>query len=39
LRGLGAQTPAADSTAIAAGMDRLAARVEAVVSRLESSHI
>jgi cell division protein ZapA len=39
LRGLGAQAPAADNAAIAAGMDRLAARVEAVASRLESSHI
>jgi len=39
LRGLGAQAPVADNAAIAAGMDRLAARVEAVASRLESSHI
>ena len=39
LRGLRAQAPAADGTAIAAGVDRLAARVEAVATRLETSHI
>ena len=39
LRGLGAQVPAPDGTAVAAGVDRLAARVEAVATRLETSHI
>lgn len=39
LRRLGAQTPAPDDAAIAAGVDQLAARVEAVATRLESSHI
>jgi cell division protein ZapA len=39
LSGLGAQPPAQDSGAVAAGVDRLAARVEAVATRLESSHI
>ncbi len=39
LRNLGAQAPAADHAAVAAGVDRLAARVAAVATRLESSHI
>lgn len=39
LRGLRAQVPAPDGTAVAAGVDRLAARVEAVATRLETSHI
>jgi cell division protein ZapA len=38
LRRAGAEPPA-HSSAIAAGMNRLAARVEAVAARLESSHI
>jgi cell division protein ZapA len=33
------EAPADDRSAIAAGMNRLAARVEAVAARLESSHI
>lgn len=39
LRGLRAQPPAADGATVAAGVDRLAARVEAVATRLETSHI
>ena len=39
LRGLRAQPPAADGAAVAAGVDRLAARVEAVATRLETSHM
>jgi cell division protein ZapA len=39
LRRAGAAIPPPDSRALAAGMDRLAARVEAVAARLESSHI
>ncbi len=39
LRGLRTQPPALDGRAVAAGVDRLAARVEAVATRLESSHI
>ena len=39
LRGLRGQPPAADGATVAAGVDRLAARVEAVATRLETSHI
>ena len=39
LRGLRGQSPAPDGSAVASGVDRLAARVEAVATRLESSHI
>jgi hypothetical protein len=39
LRQGGTEVPATPSSAIAAGMNRLAARVEAVAARLESSHI
>lgn len=39
LQRLGAQAPAADGAALASGVDRLAARVEAVASRLETSHM
>ncbi len=39
LRQAGAGAPATNGSAIAAGMNRLAARVEAVAARLESSHI
>jgi len=39
LRGLSAQPQGADGAAVAAGVDRLAARVEAVATRLETSHI
>lgn len=35
----GTEARVADPSAIAAGMNRLAARVEAVAARLESSHI
>lgn len=38
LRGVGAQAPAPDGASVAAGVDRLAKRVEAVATRLESSH-
>lgn len=34
-----AQAPIRDGSTVAAGVDRLAARVEAVATRLESSHI
>jgi cell division protein ZapA len=39
LRGLRSQAPAPDGRAVAVGVNRLAARVEAVATRLESSHI
>ena len=39
LKSRGAQAPVRDGSAVAAGMDRLAARVEAVATRLDSSHI
>jgi cell division protein ZapA len=39
LRSVAAQAPAGDGVALAKGVDRLAARIEAVAARLESSHI
>ena len=39
LRQLRAQSPAASDSAFASGVERLAARVEAVASRLDAPHI
>jgi cell division protein ZapA len=39
LRSVAAQTPPSDGRALATGVDRLAARIEAVAARLETSHI
>ncbi len=36
---IGAQAPGPDGAAVALGIDQLAARIEAVAARLESSHI
>ena len=39
LREMGNQVPPRDDSALAAGVDRLAQRIEAVAARLETSHI